>query len=166
MTLPKAVKELQEAGIEIRRQNLRKTVREYRENVKDGKGASKSNLTQNEQAGLKSLKRRLMDGEIIIMRSDKSSKLAITDVETYLKLGEKHIKKDKEITLKEVAGMEKDVNGHTAMCIKMTGMGKGWGQGDSTRTITRSKTLVSLFLQLKDHKLVLDTRAVVSACDS
>ena len=35
-----------------------------------------------------------------------------------------------------------------------------------TSTITRSKTLVSLFLQLKDHKLVLDTKAVVSACDS
>jgi hypothetical protein len=110
----------------------------------------------------------MKEGDILIMRSDKSSKLAITDVETYLKLGDKHIKKDKEITLKEVADMEKDVNGHTAMFIKMTGMGKEWGQGDRMRTstITRSKTMASLFLQLKDHKLVLDTRAVVSACDS
>ena len=55
------------------------------------------------------------------MRTDKSSKLAITDADTCMKLGEKHIKKDKEITLKEVAGMEKDVNGHTSMFIKMTG---------------------------------------------
>ena len=59
------VKELQEAGIEIRRQNHRKTVKEYKES-KDGKGAS-SNLTPNEQAGLKSLKKRMKDGEIIIM---------------------------------------------------------------------------------------------------
>ena len=42
----------------------------------------------------------MKSGEIIILRTDKSSKLAITDVETYLKLGEKHIKKDKEITLR------------------------------------------------------------------
>ena len=33
-------------------------------------------------------------------------------------------------------------------------------------TIWRSKTLASLFLQLKDHKKDLDTRAIVSACDS
>ena len=126
------------------------------------------NQTLQRMKGLSSLKRRMKEGDIIIMSTDKSSKLAITDVETYLKLGEKHIMKDKEITLKEVAEMEKDVNGHTAMFIKMTGMGNEWNQGDRMRTstITRSKTLASLFLQLKDHKKTLDTRAVVSACDS
>ena len=105
--------------------------------------------------------------EIIVMRTDKTSKLAITDEETYLKLGEKHITKDREITLKDMGEMEKDVNSHTAMFIKMTGMGDEWGQGDRMRSspITRSKTLASLFLQLKDHKLELDTRAIVSACD-
>ena len=70
--------------------------------------------------------------------------------------------------MKEVAEMEKDVNGHTAMFIKMTGMRDDWRQGDRMRSssITRSKTLASLFLPLKDHTLQLDTRAVVSACDS
>ena len=102
------------------------------------------------------------------MHTDKTSKLAITDEKTYLKLGEKHITKDREITLKDMGEMEKDVNSHTAMFIKMTRMGDEWGQGDRMRSspITRSKTLASLFLQLKDHKLELDTRAIVSACDS
>ena len=115
-----------------------------------------------------SLQKRIKAGEVIVMRTDKSSKLAITDVETYLKLGAKHISKDQEITMKEVAGMEKDVNGHTAMFIKMTGMGDSWGQSDRMRasTITRSKTLASMFLQLKDHKDELDTRAIVSANNS
>ena len=56
-------------------------------------------------------------------------------------MGEKHIKNDKEITLKDVGEMEKDVNGHTAMFIKMTGMGEEWSQGDRMRasTIQRSK---------------------------
>ena len=72
------------------------------------------------------MKKRIKNDEIIIMRTDKSSKLAICDVDTYLKLGEKHIKKDKEITLKDVGEMEKDVNGHTAMFIKMTGMEDEW----------------------------------------
>ena len=50
----------------------------------------------------------------------------------------------------------------------MTGMGDEWGQGDRMRasTIQRSKSLASMFLQLKDHKVTLDTRAIVSACDS
>ena len=70
------------------------------------------------------------------MRIDKSSKLAITDVATYLELGQKHISKDQEITLRDVAELEKDVNGHTAMYIKMTGMGDNWGQGDRMRAST------------------------------
>ena len=93
-------------------------------------------------------------GEVIIMRTDKSSKLAITDEETYLKLGEKHVSKEREISLKDVGEMEKDMNGPT----DMTGMG--------TSTIWRSKTLASLFLLFKDNKKDLDTRAIVSACDS
>ena len=45
VTLPKAVKEIQEAGIKIRRQNIKRVVKEYRESIENGKGASKSNLT-------------------------------------------------------------------------------------------------------------------------
>ena len=115
--MPNAVKEIQEAGIEIRRQNLKRVVAEFKRMDPNGKGASKSNLTKNEEAGLKSLRRRMKTGEIIIMRTDKSSKLAITNEETYLKLGDKHVSKDKEIALKEVGEMEKDVNGHPAMFI-------------------------------------------------
>ena len=81
-------------------------------------------MTKSEKAGLTILKKRIENDEIIIMRTDKSSKLAICDVDTYLKLGEKHI--DKEITLKDVGETEKDMNGHTAMFIKMTGMEDEW----------------------------------------
>ena len=68
----------------------------------------------------------------------------------------------------ELKEREKIVNGHTAMFIKITGMGDTWGHGPKMRAskMTRSKNTASLFLQLKDHKAELDSRGIVSACNS
>ena len=64
--------------------------------------------------------------------------------------------------------MEKIVNGHSAMHIKMQGMGENWGHTKRMRgtAMTRSQNLASLRLLLKDHKKELKTRQVVSGCDS
>ena len=81
-------------------------------------------------------------------------------------MGKKHTKNDEAITMEEVKEREKIVNGQTAMLIKITGMGDNWGQGHRMRSskMTKSKNTASLFLQLKDHKTVLDSRGVVEAC--
>ena len=104
----------------------------------------------------------------MVLRTDKSSKLAACDLETYIEMGKKHTKKDMVITMDEVKERESIVNGHTAMFIKITGMGDTWGHGPRMRAskMTKSKNTASLFLQLKDHKAVLDSRGVVSACNS
>ena len=54
------------------------------------------------------------------------------------------------------------------MMIKITGMGGRWGHGYRMRSskMTKSKNTASLFLLLKDHKAVLDSRGVVSANNS
>ena len=80
-------------------------------------------------------------------------------------MGKKHTKNDKVINMDEVTEREKIVNGHSAMLIKITGMGSNWGHGPRMRSskITKSKNTASLFLLLNDHKAVLDSRGVVSA---
>ena len=117
-------------------------------------------MTRKERNGLRSLQRKIKEGKIIVLRTDKSSKLAVTDLDTYIEMGKKHTKNDKEIELEDIEEIEKVINGHTAMFIKMTGMGDSWGHGPRMRNskITRSKNTASMFLQLKDHKKVLDSR--------
>jgi hypothetical protein len=125
-------------------------------------------LTEPETKGLLSLQKRVKEGELVIMPTDKSSKLAVCDMETYRELGAVHTMNDKEITRAEFLETEKIINGHTAMHIKMQGMGDNWGHSQRMRSTTRtnSQNLASLRLLLKDHKKSLKTRQVVSGCDS
>ena len=165
VTLPRPVSAENEAGIEIRRKSFRRVVANFRKEECNHKMEQKPNLTKSEANGLKSLQNRIQNEEIVVLRTDKSSKLSVTDLNTYIEMGKKHTKNDTIISMKEVAEKEKIINGHTAMFIKMTGMGDNWGQGPRMRAskITKSKNVASLFLLLKDHKAVLDSRGVVSA---
>ena len=121
-----------------------------------------------EAKGLKSLQRRIKEREIVVMSTDKSCKLAVTTMDKYLEMGAVHTRLDKEISREEFIEIEKVVNGHTAMHIKMQGMGENWQQGKRMRgtTMTRSQNLASLSLLLKDHKKELKTRQVVSGNES
>ena len=121
-----------------------------------------------EAKGLKSLQRRIKEREIVVMSTDKSCKLAVTTMDKYLEMGAVHTRLDKEISREEFIEIEKIVNGHTAMHIKMQGMGENWQQGKRMRgtTMTRSQNLASLSLLLKDHKKELKTRQVVSGNES
>ena len=144
---------------------MKTTLRNFKLENCNHKNEQKPNLTREESAGLKSLQRRVKEGEIVILRTDKSSKLAVTNMETYIEMGKKHTGKDEIVSMEEVREREKIVNGHTAMMIKITGMGSVWGHGPRMRSskMTSSKNTASLFLLLKDHKAVLDSRGVVSA---
>ena len=168
VTLPKPSNASNEAGIEMRRKTFSRVVEEFKAEECNKKMEQQPNMTKSEISGLKSLQKMIKAGEIIVMRTDKSSKLAITDLETYIEMGSKHTNKDEVITMEEVTEREKIVNGHTSMYIKMTGMGKVWGHEPRMRAskITRSKNLASMFLQLKDHKAKLDSRAIVTANSS
>ena len=60
------------------------------------------NLTASEKRGLRKLKRRVKNGEIIILQTDKSGKFCVTDIETYRRMGREHSKNDKEVSLEEI----------------------------------------------------------------
>ena len=56
-----------------------KTCRDYIAEHCGKKGEQRSNLTKGEQQGLKSLNKCLADGSLLVIKNDKSTKLAVTD---------------------------------------------------------------------------------------
>ena len=69
------------------------------------------NLSDIEIRGLRSILKRLRDSELIIMKTDKSGKFCIVSIEDYLRMGQDHISKDKEIGRLEVIEIDKLLNG-------------------------------------------------------
>ena len=82
---------------------------ECKKELCNGKEKQPSNITKSQQIGLKSLRKRVKDKSLIIMRTDKSNKFAVTTLENYLKMGEKHISTDREISLNEIAEREQNL---------------------------------------------------------
>jgi hypothetical protein len=126
------------------------------------------NLQEDEQEGLKSLKRRIKEGEILVMKTDKSSKLAVTTRDEYVKMGEVHTRKDKPVKREEIREIEKNLNGHSRMWAKMMNVGEHANHEDRVMdsVTTKSQNLATMYVLLKDHKKTRQTRPVVSGCDS
>ena len=166
--LPKPLPPSEEASIEMRRENYRKIFREVKRKITNEKGEQKPNLTETAIKGLKSIKKRIKDEEIIVLKTDKSGKFAITDRENYIEMGKVHTGKDRIVTRKEIREKERVLNGHTSMWLKMTGLGEAHNHEGRAREskIVKSQNLASMYLLLKDHKQKLSTRPVVSGCDS
>ena len=140
VTLPRPVSAEHEAGVEVRRKSIMNVIKNFKIEKCNKRNEQKPNLSREESAGLKSLQKRIKDEEIVVLRTDKSSKLAVTDLETYIEMGKKHTKNDKVINMDEVKEREKIVNGHSAMLIKITGMGSTWGHGPRMRASKMTKS--------------------------
>ena len=116
--------------------------------------ACKSNLNDKELEGLKSLQKRVSMGEIVICESDKSAKLCVLSKQQYLASGIEHCRKDLEISLHDVARLQKYVNSNVEWLHDILGTGSFWGHQDRIRTssIDFGAQAAPLRLLLKDHK--------------
>ena len=168
VTLPKPLDINNEALIEMRRSTNDKIYEEHREKECNKKGEVEGNLSEDEKEGLRSLQKRMKNKEIVILKTDKSGKLVVTNREEYIKMGLEHTKKDEEVTSKEVREMEKQVNGHVFFWVKMWGSGDSHGQRDRIidSKVVSSEQLASMYLTYKDHKQGRKTRPVVTGCNS
>ena len=129
-----------------------------------------SNLTKSEKAGFSSLKERTKAGEICIAQTDKSGRLAIMTSEQYLLAGEKHTKKDKEISWKEVKNLQKHVNNNVWWLAEIIGYSKEKNKARMMENlIDHGMEVPSMKILIKDHKQwsfesgnVLPSRPVVN----
>ena len=167
--LPKPLRVTEEAKISIRGEAFEKVFKEYVNENCDKKGKQEPNLSKSQMRGISKLKKRVKEGEIVIMESDKSGKLSVATTEKYLEMGEVHVGKDIEIDEEDLKEREKFLNGHVSMFLKISNMGEDWGHQQRHREagIKHSAYASPMSLLLKDHKKWAEgdlpqTRPVVS----
>ena len=168
ITLPRPLSPEDEAVLKTRKRSQMEIFREYIAKNTNKKGDLKSNLTDEENEGLKSLQKRIAKGDLIVMKTDKSGKFAITTQEKYLEMGQDHVKSDKKITRAEVIEIEKTLNGHTRAWANIWQSGqdhKHFERIVSSKT-TRSENVADLYLMYKDHKKGHKTRPTATGCTS
>ena len=132
ITLPRPLPTKHETWIEMRRGIHGNIYKEHRKDNCNKKGEQASNLTEEQQQGLKSLKTRIKNKEIVVLKTDKSGKLCVATMEDYIKMGQKHTNKDKLVYRREIQEIEKNINGHTCMDKDVGHWRRAWThrQGD------------------------------------
>ena len=141
MVLPGALTTKEEGELEVRRTEWSATFEDYvRENC-NKKGDQVSNLRKEEMEGMRSLKKRVKEGELVIMQTDKSSRFAVMKLETYEEAGMVHVRKDKEIDINYVKDNQRVLNGHCSMWLKIFKVGQNWKHEDRHRETKINKSL-------------------------
>ena len=113
-----------ESRLDLYRLEAMSIFKEYVGKNCNEKGKQRCNLNRSQQAGLKSLKKRKKDGEIVVTPIDKTGNLAVFSRESYEKTGNEHTKGDTEVGWERIKESQSEVNGHVAMIIKMFKLGK------------------------------------------
>ena len=87
--LPKPLEVKEESKIELRREIHTNVFRDFvQKECKEGRGEEwnqKTNFTTKERRGIKKLKARIKNKEIVILQTDKSGKLAVASMKNYIK---------------------------------------------------------------------------------
>ena len=143
-----------ESNLQTLRSILMTTFRQYSEEACGKRGKQKSNLSRSQEEGLESLKKRIKEGELVIVPTDKSGTLAAMTRSAYMEAGQVHSRNDKEVEWREVQESQKELNGHTSMLIKCFKIGAYWKHGDRVREtmMGNGQALCPLTLLYKDHK--------------
>ena len=143
-----------EAKLEMVRLELKNVFNQYCVEKCLKGGAQKSNLNEAERRGLKSLRKRVSNSEIIVVPTDKSGRFAIMSLATYEKAGQAHTSKDEVVEFSEIKSTQVELNGHVSMLIKTFKIGEGWDHVERMREtmINNSLAVCPLYLLFKDHK--------------
>ena len=155
VVLPGQRKKFQdEANLEMLRAEFKGCFKEYVRKHCNDRGEQESNLTKGETVGLKSLKKRFKEGNIVILPTDKSGRFSIMSMDNYLKAGEIHTRKDEEVNMETIVKTQTELNGNVSMMIKFFKIGHLWNHVDRARKtmINKSLSLCPMYLTFKDHK--------------
>ena len=121
--LPDALQISEEVKLSLRLDGFRKSYSDYmRENCSD-RGDQKWNLTDSQIMGLISLKKRVKEGEIVILKTDKSGKMCVCSREKYQEMGNVHTAGDDVIFEQEAEAIQSNLNAHCTMLCKMFKVG-------------------------------------------
>ena len=119
-----------------------------------------------EKRGLKKLKSRIENKELVCLKTDKSGKLTLMKREEYSKIGKDCV--DREIGREEIKSIERRVNEHTRIWAKILNAGEDHGHHSriTNSKIVNSEVTANKYYMFKDHKRDGGYRPVVSGCTS
>ena len=143
-----------EARLETMRMQLRTTFKCYVDKSCQEGGKQITNIPGNLARGLKSLRKRVTEGELVILPTDKSGRLAVMTRDTYKEAGLKHTLRDKEVSWADIKESQKELNGHVSMMVKIFKIGGYWGHSQRGRETTMGEglSICPMSLLFKDHK--------------
>ena len=144
----------EESSLQTLRLELSTLFRSYVAEKCQKGGAQKTNLSRAQERGLKSLKKRVKMGEIVVLPTDKSGCLAVMSGETYKEAGMMHTTRDVQVGWREVRDSQRELNGHVSMLIKIFKIGSYWKHEMRIREtmMGEGQAVCPLSLLYKDHK--------------
>ena len=109
------------------------------------------------------MKKRIRNSEIVILKTDKSGKLAPMSREKYEKMGKEKVKNDEKIDRKEVRRIERRMNEQVVMWSKILNSGENHEHLDRiiSSKQSNSENLALMYFMFKDHKKEGGYRPVV-----
>ena len=144
----------EEAGLEVLRQEWTATYRDFCKENCNQKKEQVSNLTKKEKEGLESIRKRIKDGQLVIVPTDKSGRFSVMDLDTYMQAGLKHTSKDEKVSIHQIRENQSELNGHVSMILKIYRVGSSWGHEGRARStmINQSEMISNMYCLYKDHK--------------
>ena len=166
--VPKELTAEKETYIDLRRNRYRSVL----QSRIDALNNNSSNLPPQEAKGLCTLQEKVKDGELLVLKTDKSGKLVPCSQDAYMEMGKVHFSKDREVNIEKVRNLSDEVAAHTSCWLKMFTVGESHGQASRFRkSFIGGDSPAPMYCLVKDHK-GLDanglpkTRPVVSGCSS
>ena len=105
VTLPRGIPEEEEASLAIRRRKHLEIVKKYIAENCNKHEEQVQNLSKGAQRGIKSLKKRIREGNLVVLETDKSNRFCVTDINKYRSMGEVHTRKDKKRTIRSLSAL-------------------------------------------------------------
>ena len=149
--LPKAVELEHEVAMHDLKTRLIKVTETY---VASNTNKPSSNLTETEKSGLKSIKQKVKNGDIVVFETDKSSRLSVDSPTNYRLACAPHIQNDEVVSIKEHDQIENQLSAHAVMWSRMLKAGSALNQEKRVTDNMRSKSspIAPLYTSRKDHK--------------
>ena len=131
-----------------------------RTNIKEKKNKKKrdterpTNLLKQEAEAMKSLKKKINSGSLVVSQTDKSSRFAVLTRQQYLESGRVHTGKDRKIMWKDVGRLQTQVNNHVWWVSKALRYSENKDSKRMLRNVmNHSLEVPDMALLIKDHKV-------------
>ena len=147
--LPNPLDEPTEVAMQMMKRKINTVANRYTERSK----RQKVNLTTEQRRGIRSLKRKRDEGEIVVYQKDKSMRLAVDTTGNYKESMKPHIENDEEISKGDNADIEKLMNAHSVSWLRFLQAGKGSDEYRIKMSMQSHNNDASVICALrKDHK--------------